>query len=350
MSFYSPLKDIALAACRYSGINRRQRLRLRRQLLVLGYHGVVSRRQRDRLRYASTVNAAEFESHVRELRRHFHPISLADLRNWYEGADDLPDNPVLVTFDDGYRNNLTLAAPILQAYKIPCIFHISTGYIGTPRVLWTTELYNRFMAWPWTFVPTPEGGKAPVPKGGRERGLLAFELKEQCKKLSWEQLQSYLERLREAPAKVEEDEELERFMSWDEVRELRRQGFEIGSHTVEHPILSRVSPEQLHFELRESRRRLEQETGARCTTIAYPNGSISQEVVDAAFQEGYRMGFTVIEKFTARPVNALAVNRVTVMGHLPVNDFLCRVSGVLTPSDGGAGQFAAPEAARAAAH
>ena len=98
-------------------------------------------------------------------------------------------------------------------------------------------------------------------------------------------------------------------MTWDEVRQLHRQGFEIGSHTVDHPILSQVSSDQLHFELRESKRRIELETGAPCTAIAYPNGrpeSVSQAVVNAAREEDYRLGFTVIEQFTARPLNALA--------------------------------------------
>jgi len=321
-------------------------------MLVLTYHGVVAKRHTDRLRYANTVSVAEFDCHLAALRRHFTPIGPADLRAWYEGQQGLPDNPVLVTFDDGYRNNLTLAAPVLKAHDIPCVFHVATGYVGTARTLWTTEIVGTLLRWPSIFVPTPDGAKAPAPKSDLERGQLAHRVKEQCKRISWDALQSYLKHLREKALEIDEDEELCRFMTWDEVRELRRQGFEIGSHTVEHPILSRVSPAQLEFELRESKRHIEQETGAPCVAIAYPNGdpgSISQAVVDAARDEGYRLGFTVIEQFTAKPANALAVNRLCIMGHLPVNSFHFRVSGVSTPSDGGIPHFAAPELARPAA-
>jgi hypothetical protein len=155
-----------------------------------------------------------------------------------------------------------------------------------------------------------------------------------------------LERLREVAVEIDESEELDRFMTWDEVRELRNQGFEIGSHTVEHPILSQVSPARLEFEVRESKRRIEQETGAPCVAIAYPNGdpgSISQASMAAASNESYRLGFTAIEQFTAKPANAFAVNRLCIMGHLPQSSFLFRVNGVLTRSDGGTPSFAASD-------
>jgi len=351
VDFRSVAKTTVLTGCRYFGVNTAARTRMRRHLLVLAYHGVVAKRQKDHLRYGTTVSAAEFDQHLTELRKHFHPIGQAELTAWYEGQTTLPDNAVLTTFDDGYRNNLTLAAPILKSHGIPCIFHVATGYIGTPRMLWTTELPLRVQRWPYTFVPAPDG-KLPMPRKEGDRRQLAYRLKEQCKRLSWEALQQYLDRLRQPEMELEEDPDLYRFMTWDEVRELRAQGFAIGSHTVEHPILSQVSSEQLQFELMESKRRIERETGSPCEALAYPNGdpdSISQAAVNTARQAGYHLGFTVIEQFTAKPVNALAVNRICVMGHLPVSSFLYRVSGVSTPSDGGVPYFAAPELVRSAA-
>ena len=352
MNYRGVIKATVFNACRYFGVNRAARNRMRRQLLVLTYHGVVEKHHTDRLRYATTVSVAEFDQHLSALRRDFHPVSAADVTAWYRGEQDLPNNPVLVTFDDGYRNNLTLAAPVLRAHDIPCVFHVSTGYIGTPRILWTTEMICTVLRWPYTFIPTPDGAKTPTPTHDSERRATALRIKEDCKRISWDALQKYLEQIRNVGIELDESEELCRFMTWDEVRELRRQGFEIGSHTVEHPILSQVTPERLRFELRESKRRVEQETGAACTAIAYPNGdrkSVSEGVVHAAQYEGYRLGFTVIEQFTARPVNALAVNRLCIMGHLPVSSFHFRVSGVRTPSDDGMPQFATVELARSAA-
>ena len=120
------------------------------------------------------------------------------------------------------------------------------------------------------------------------------------------------------------------FLNWDEVRELRRLGFEIGSHTVEHPILTQLPPEELQTELIESKRRIERETGAPCVSIAYPNGGgndFSASVMEGAREAGYRLAFTIVEEFNRGPEQPMAVNRLCIMGHLPVSFFHFRVNG-----------------------
>jgi peptidoglycan/xylan/chitin deacetylase (PgdA/CDA1 family) len=321
---------MAADACHFLGVNWLARKLARRKVLVLCYHGVVAAPQKDRFRYATTVGAAEFEEHMDALRQFFHPISLSDLLHWYEGSQALPDNPVLVTFDDGYRNNLSLAASVLRRRQIPCVFHVTAAYIGTRRVLWPDEVITRVMDWPHATIPTPDDAAAPLPLDKTARRGLAQRWKEQCKHIRWEKLEAYLERLRQVPADLEEDEERYGFLGWDEVRDLQRQGFEIGSHTMEHPILTQTSPDRLAWELKESKRRIEAETGAPCLAIAYPNGGaedFSEAVVAAAQKAGYRLGFTIVEEFNRAPVNALAVNRLCVMGHLPASEFHLRVSG-----------------------
>jgi peptidoglycan/xylan/chitin deacetylase (PgdA/CDA1 family) len=236
-----------------------------------------------------------------------------------------------MTFDDGYRNNLTLAADVLKRQGIPCVFHVSTGYIGTGRVLWTDEVISRLIEWPQAQAPDPDGGHMALPSEPDARRKLARAIKERCKRIAWEQLLRYLDRLRQVPVPLDGSEELFGFMSWDEVRALRKQGFDIGSHTIEHPILTRLTPERLQFELTESKRRIEQELGAPCEVIAYPNGGradFSEGVMQAAKRAGYRLGFTIIERFTDKPENAFAVNRLCIQGHLPLSDFEFRVSGI----------------------
>ncbi len=114
----------------------------------------------------------------------------------------------IVTFDDGYRDNLTIAAPILEAAGVSACFFITTGYVGGAR---------RF-AWD--------------ERAGRDLPLL----------------------------------------SWAEVRELRRRGFEIGSHSVSHRRMSELDDEELEIELAESQRALEGELGEDVRLFAYPFG------------------------------------------------------------------------------
>lgn len=80
-------------------------------------------------------------------------------------------------------------------------------------------------------------------------------------------------------------------LSWSEIDELARHGFEIGSHTVSHRDLTRLDADDLKAELAVSRKRLEDRTGRPVTALAYPFGRTNQRVVEAAVDAGYRRGF-----------------------------------------------------------
>jgi peptidoglycan/xylan/chitin deacetylase (PgdA/CDA1 family) len=120
-------------------------------------------------------------------------------------------------------------------------------------------------------------------------------------------------------------------MTWDEVRALRAQGFEIGSHTVSHPILTRIPQGKLETELTESKRTIERELNAPCEAIAYPNGGpadVSETVFAAARLAGYRLGFTVSERHSPPGEDGLSISRICIQGHLPASSFSHRVDGV----------------------
>jgi peptidoglycan/xylan/chitin deacetylase (PgdA/CDA1 family) len=304
-------KTAALDASRILGINRMARRLLRQRLLVLGYHGVVTDDRKDRFRYTNTVSVREFRTHLEFLRRHFHPVSTADVRAWRSGAAELPPNPVLVTFDDGYRNNL-LAGEILKEYGIPAVFFMTTGYIGAKRVLWPDEVVHRLLAWPDATIPLPDGREEKLPRENSSRRQAAWRVKEQCKKIPTAKVETYLDLLRKTPVATDENEELFGFMDWSEVRKLRGLGFEIGSHTAEHPILTRIDAKRLEQELRESKQKLEEELGEPCLAIAYPNGGpedVSTPVFEGARRAGYDLGFTVAERHSAPGEDGLAISR-----------------------------------------
>ncbi len=80
-------------------------------------------------------------------------------------------------------------------------------------------------------------------------------------------------------------------LGWDDVRYLAEHGFEIGSHTVTHSDLTRLSRKRLRWELRVSKAMLEDKLGIPVTAIAYPFGKCSQEVIEEALDAGYTYGF-----------------------------------------------------------
>ena len=81
-----------------------------------------------------------------------------------------------------------------------------------------------------------------------------------------------------------------RHLTWSQLDELHTAGFEIGSHTVTHPDLTRVDADRLQVELRRSREEIEDHTGESVEVISFPFGRYNRAVIDACRQAGYRKG------------------------------------------------------------
>lgn len=320
-------------AGRYLFLNRVLRARRRRLPLILCYHGVVADKLADDpFHYGNVVSVSEFSEQMAMIAESMKPMSLALLREWLAGSTETPPDSVLVTFDDGYRNNLTQAAPILAKFRIPAVFFASAGYVGAERLLWPTDIYRRILLWRSQHVPLPDGSTLDVPPSEiAKRMALAAWAREFCKLIPDDQRRHYLCILSESelPMLTPAEEEMFSFLSWEELRQLHRMGFEIGSHTTDHSILTRLSPSQLTMELVDSKQRIEKHLRVPCVSLAYPNGrrsDYSPAVLTAALQAGYQIGFTTNSGPCTRTGSALTLNRVCVPGKLSGNGFQSRMS------------------------
>ncbi len=311
-----------------------------RGVLILCYHGVVAGDHQDQtFLYRNTVSAREFRFQLEFLRRHFHPISAADLINHLERATPISPRAALITFDDGYRNNLTLAAPLLAEFGVPALFSVTTDYIGHNDVLWPDEVNLRVLYWPQSTIPYPtsEGGFSSIPlsSDAGSRIASAERIRSACKNLPEARRVAYLAALRDVPCRELEqrDRELYDFLSWDDVRFLANKGFDIGSHTVSHPILTQISGGHLAQEVRQSKARIESETGRSCKCLVYPNGQtddFSDKVMEASRDAGYRLAFSATGEYASLQGSCYALSRIGVPGHQPEAVFESRVSGLHT--------------------
>jgi peptidoglycan/xylan/chitin deacetylase (PgdA/CDA1 family) len=265
---------------------------------------------------------------------------LAGLRRWHKGEWTSRKPPVLVTFDDGYRNNLTIAARILQEEGVPALFFLATGFLGTPRVLWNDEVRVRVLHWPESEIPMPSGGQSALPSELHARRAFSDKVNQACKRLTEECLAEYLALLRKKTPSVElmDDSEAREFLSWDEARQLAGMGFEIGSHTVEHPILSRINRARVVAELHDSKAVIERELGEPCRAIAYPNGSV-RDVNETVFEEvraaGYEWAFMTTPVWQKAGGDPHRISRVVFPGHTDLATFKFYASGLHTRLLGG---------------
>ncbi len=344
MSAKTLIKKSLYELCRLGGVNRFLRRKHRSELLILNYHGVVIgeyvradlSESVESFLHRNAISLVRFRDQLKMLRKQFHPVAAQDVLDWVGGRVELPPNPVLVTFDDGFQNNATVAAPVLEELGIPAVFHVTTGYIGTRRILWPLELDQLILQWPHEKLPLPTNGDELIMPASRvQRCDVCETVRKRCKSIPNSAREEYLNSLR-AMSPLDGstvDEELNAFMSWDEVRSLAERGFAIGSHTVEHPILTKLDEQELCRELQESKRTIEQETGRECPILAYPNGGpedVSPQVVDAAESAGYKLGLTLLRGFNQRETPSLKMNRINISSDIGLAEFQAMASGLYT--------------------
>jgi len=296
---------------------------LRKRLLVLCYHSVISDDSPQDPRTNIAVTTQQFESQLQILRKHWRPISLAELDAVIQGAGDLPDYSVLVTFDDGFRNNITHAAPLLKKHGIPAIAFLATGLIGTSDMLWTQEVAerHRYQKERYRYQNTPSSElRVQPPRRWLPEKLKRFPNIERLEYID------YLRAHSELVVDSDWQRELYSFMDWNEVRQLRTFGIDVGAHTVSHPILSSLSPDEIRQELSVCKAKIEQETGTPCHTIAYPNGGeadFTVAIMEECRKLGFRIGFNLFGRRNPpfKEMNPLSVNRVCVTRDVSLIEF-----------------------------
>jgi peptidoglycan/xylan/chitin deacetylase (PgdA/CDA1 family) len=247
----------------------------------------------------------------------------------------LPDNAVFVSFDDGWRNNLTLAAPLLKKYEIPATVFLTTDYIGTQRELfWAMEFRERVISFPEIQIVLQGQRYELPPVESVERIILSDKLTEKVKRLPIEERNALLEMLRNKTTldfSPKWKQELYEFLSWDEVRTLQRKNWTIGCHTLTHPILSMLHTEELTKELNESKTKIETELGEPCETLAYPNGSkddYNEETIAVAKRLGFQAAFTLENRRNTETFDPMRIHRICITRDLTLNSFRAIISGV----------------------
>jgi peptidoglycan/xylan/chitin deacetylase (PgdA/CDA1 family) len=233
---------------------------------VLSYHRVNDEGDP----FFPAVPTAVFERRMAWVARHYVVLTVEALVERLQRGT-LPRNALAITFDDGYRDNLTHAAPILARYGLPATVFLATGFIGTSEIAWFDRLalalkHTRESRWdaPWG---------EPVALGtAAERLRVLDRTLAYLKRRPDDERRAAVDRATATLGAGDTNGHKGLMLSWDDVHALMGLGFSVGAHTVSHPILARLAPEQARAEIVESRRAIESACGAAPRAFAYPNG------------------------------------------------------------------------------
>ena len=213
-------------------------------------------------------------------------------------SDDLPDNVVVITFDDGYRDNYVHAFPTLTDLSLTATIFLATDCIGSRRILWHDRVFRAFSNTGATSLEEFGPHRKSYFIGTvRERTRARTELLEMLKGLTEEDRTLWIDRLIDRLAVEDPREVPDLMMNWDEVREMQRSGMSFGSHTATHPILSTLSMARVEDEITKSKAAIEQELRVPIKTFAYPNGrrgDFTEQTKELLRQTGYTCAVTTI--------------------------------------------------------
>jgi peptidoglycan/xylan/chitin deacetylase (PgdA/CDA1 family) len=219
--------------------------------------------------FMPSLPTSVFAARMSHIARHYRVLTVEELaERLQEGR--VPRNALGLTFDDGYRDNLTHAAPILKRLGLPATAFLVTGHIDTPQALWFDRLAMAFKTATTRRVALGNGHLLSLGTVGERLAGLDAAL-DHLKHVSDDERSGSIERL--IAALRSNPERPKRLMlSWDEVDALRGLGFSIGAHTVTHPILSRLAPDRAWDEIHGSKIAIEKALGDPVRAFAYPNG------------------------------------------------------------------------------
>jgi peptidoglycan/xylan/chitin deacetylase (PgdA/CDA1 family) len=284
------------------------------------------------------VTPQHFAEHLEVLRKHCCPMPLQQLTQALQQGR-LPHRSVVITFDDGYADNLHNAKPLLERYGIPATVFLSSGYIGYEREFWWDEL-ERLLLQPGTLPETlylsingktyhwELGEAAHYTKDAYQRHC-CWQFEQEHDPSPRHSLYRSLYQLLCPLLAGQRRELLNELLAWAGTKPLNRsthrsltlaevsalgQGelIEVGAHTVTHPFLSSLSVASQRGEIEQSKACLEQIVRHPVSSFAYPHGNYTVETATLVREAGFTCACSTAADVVWRGTDCFQLPRVVV--------------------------------------
>jgi len=248
-----------------------------------------------------------FRAHVRMLKRNFQVLQLED-HLLSDRANRSGRRLAAIVFDDGYRDFIDYALPILVEEGLGASMYVVTSCADSGAPIWTYRFDHALLHTHRNRVDVDPDllpvGVATAWTDSAQRLAFARAVKPALKLLDHVIREKILAQILSSLDDVPAPERM--MMSWDDLRHIAGGGVEIGSHTVTHPLLATIADEvMIADEMTGSFRRIEAEMGKAPRAIAYPNGSYDARVRRAAAKAGFQIGLAVENRPYRRGIDDL---------------------------------------------
>lgn len=286
------------------------------------------------------LSRARLDSYLKILSKYYRFISLQGAVEMLSSKKPVQPYSIVITFDDGYRNQLTHAWPILRRYKVPATIYLSTGHVENRKPFWFDRLDYAIQLVPLDGREFNVGNKSIyISSTNRDSLRRSYkQLRDAEKALKRNDIEM-LKEVEEIALEFEgesgkrlmdifEDDNWSALLTWDQAKNAAIEGICFGSHTVDHIRLPMVDNDMARDQLKRSKEMIEVNTGMPCNHLCYPNGNNSTYIIDIARECGYMSAVTGIEGTNSVGADLMDLKRIGVPLNVSNAELLAVVSGL----------------------
>jgi peptidoglycan/xylan/chitin deacetylase (PgdA/CDA1 family) len=339
MQYY--LRQLTLILMRWLGLIRLFQYTHRNQIVIIMIHGVMDEQDNPSwVPLRPQLSRKKLDEYLRILSKRYNFVSLDDAVDMLQGRRPVQPYSLVLTFDDGYRNNLTHALPILRRYNATATFFIPTGFLDKPRAFWFDRLdyalqhadVNGREVKIGSFTMTLDSSSREALQESYKRlrrTAKDLEMSDLEFLREMEQLSTQLEEESgQALTDIHKEDDWSAIMTWEQIEKEANDNISFGSHTVDHIRLGLVDEKITCEQLDQSKRDIETHTGKQCHSICFPNGSFTDETIVLAEKKNYLCGITTKEGLNRIGDNVMTLRRIALPINTRSTDLHARVCGI----------------------
>jgi len=305
----------------------------KKKIRILMYHGIGSPQSNFEYPWL-LVSKENFERQIKYLKKNYNIIPMYSLVDHIKNKVPFPPNSVVITLDDGLKNNYTYAFPILHKYNVSATIFLTTHYINTLKISYSNKL--------WYFIRTIGLEKLieefniyfPLYSGliGRIDLKNIIELIEDIEfilkfKTNDNEKEMFIQSLYDKYKIKIGEEELENiYLSWKEVKIMNDSGLLFGSHTSTHPVLTRLNYKDAEEEIIKSKIIMESQLNKRTDLFSYPFGHFNKEIKKILDDNNFSCAASSIEGLNKLDSDLFELKRICIFDE-PFYCFKMRIVG-----------------------
>ena len=290
-------------------------------LAIFLFHGVIAANNYKIRNYTHKhILQSDFAALLKALKRTGQALNMEEVVHFVENNRPFPPRAFTITFDDGFENNFSIAAPILADYGIPATFYITSDFVENNGMSWIDRIEHCMELTSRCRLALPWSAKTINADTARDRIQVLEDIRATVKHDPTMDVSELVDAVFDQcgldPVSASDDP-LDRKLTWEQVRTLAATpGFIVGGHTHTHAIMSFLEEPELDWEIGENLRLLNKNTGARTRHFSYPEGlahCYSESVIAALKRKGIVCSPTALDGVNKQGNDLFHLKRIAVI-------------------------------------